>query len=94
MRVISQANSGPRLRTRLLSWPIQVLPRVQSLKRTKGRLRGGHKNRTWWSRPLSDTAGSIRGSTIALREPLYGRSLTREEQEDADEIWRQITRSQ
>jgi hypothetical protein len=43
---------------------------------------------------MADTSGSTADSTIALCEALYGRSLTREEQEDAEEIWRQITRSQ
>jgi hypothetical protein len=67
---------------------------MQSLKRTKGRLRAAHKNRTRRSRPFANTSASTEKSTIALCETLYGHSLTREEQKDAEEIWRQITRWQ
>jgi hypothetical protein len=71
-----------------------VLTAGRAIHRTKERLRGTQKKRVCGSLALADTSGSTGDSTIALCETLYGRSLTREEQEDAEEIWRQITRSQ
>lgn len=94
MGVISQTNPRHRLRSRLLCWPVGVLQAGRVIDRPKERLRGAQRKRVCGSLALADTSGSTADSTIGLCETLYGRSLTREEQEDAEEIWRQITRSQ
>jgi hypothetical protein len=78
MGVISQTNPRCRLRPRLLCWPVVVFPVVQSINRTKGRLRGAQRNRVCVSLPLADPSGLTGERAIALCESLYGRRLTRE----------------